>query len=504
MALEQENLDQMFAVTEPLASVRRPYPKQLDAQKAYGEVEKVMDFLDNDEAIAIAGGQRDNLVSLTMMIIMTQRVMFNRTLRQITPDSLVDGVLITLKVVAGSRQLLAIIAEVTLRLSDFLVENKLTPLRDLADDYLERLSERDPQLLMEMGQPLEGQEDGAPVSGNPLSNAPLELLDEEDTPFFVQSSGWGIDWNEFIAQVAAKNSPAQLQLAYYLFDGYQPLYQKILQQAGSVGEKKLTEQETDQVVFQFSLIWIFSKALNRGAIVDLAKVFHLFMKFNLDRGGITAQQYAITQRLGNQALIGVTLSRKLSEPVDFYEYQRTFNEGCRYADEVFTNPNYTVNVAKLQRLLLVHEVVPGRAFYDRHDYPLALKKQLDQHQLELEMAKANKLMAAFESGAVVADLSSNDWATYKQLILQVHHDMVVRYNRRLRQWTMESIRDCFQRLYQEQRVLDKKPAFFRVFQYYLYTAEDNGALKNTDGVLDGVAMSMPTYIAESVNAMTTY
>ncbi|AVK61559.1 hypothetical protein C5Z25_07150 [Lactobacillus sp. CBA3605] len=332
-----------------------------------------------------------------------------------------------------------------------------------------------------------------------FQNSPVILQDATITPFFTQPQYNVIDFNRFIDQIAAKHSPAQLQLAYAFFMEKDDILGHILQAADDVDGLKLTEQADDDIAFRFFICWIFAKRLNMTAIIDLAKVFHLLLKFMLDNQLLNAQAYAVVQRIGNQALIGVVKARQ-ADNQNFNQEMMLFSQGRKLADEIFTKPNYTIDVGKARVVLAkMGQPQPAMATFVPQK-PLKLKKYLDQHQLDLELKQAHRLLNNFQM-AVKDKLALSDWTVYESWILQIHHNMVVNYNRRLRQWTQESLLACLINSYQENRTLDATPAVFRLFQLYLFSIEDQGAIQNGERLFMALENSYKYYVTSSTNAL---
>ncbi|AVK64121.1 hypothetical protein C5Z26_08350 [Lactobacillus sp. CBA3606] len=332
-----------------------------------------------------------------------------------------------------------------------------------------------------------------------FQNSPVILQDAAITPFFTQPQYSGIDFNRFIDQIAAKHSPAQLQLAYAFFMEKDDILGHILRAADDVDGLKLTEQADDDIAFNFFICWIFAKRLNMTAIIDLAKVFHLLLKFLLDNQILNAQAYAVLQRIGNQALIGVVNARQADEH-DFNQEMMLFSQGRKQADKIFTKPNYTIDVKKA-KIVLAKMNRPQSALANfSPQKPVKLKKGLDQHQLDLELKQAHRLLNDFQM-AVEDELAQSDWTVYESLILQIHHNMVVNYNRRLRHWTQESLLACLINCYQENRLFDATPTFFRLFQGYLFSIEDQGAIQNGERLFMALENSYKYYVTSSANAL---
>jgi len=497
-----EMLNKMYVATAALQSVRRPVPEHLEEADIHREIKQLKGFFTDEQAQKFTGGDRGELLTATTILVMNQRLLFNRKLEEITSTSFADGILIGMRAADDDLQSLAVIGMLAVELCGFLEKQHITSEYGLAENLLNLIRDRDSKvynMMSELASPSAGE------TPNDLMyvNDPLYLTSEEATEFFVQSHEFDVDFNDFIEMVAAKNSPAQLQLAYQFFEVRWPVYLKILGLGRQFNHDELVEENVHNVRFEFSLVWIFAKGLKLGAIVDLAKVFHQFMKFCLDQGLLTSRQYAVLQRLGNQELITSVTCRNLDQWENAVAYQQKSEEGLTIADKIFTNPNYTISVPKAKKSLATIDTTPVMAFPILNDHPFKLKKELDQHQLDLEMKHVHKLLTTFRKYAAF-EPSEADWAIYEAAILQIHHDMVVDYNRRLRQWTMESLEICLVQIYQSNRTLDKKPAFFRLLQLYLYIIEDEGAVKNADALIDGVEHSMSAYIAASTNRLTRY
>lgn len=499
MEVNQQLFERMITAAQNLKSVKRPVPKQIEREEVFRETDIAHAVLTDHTASELLGDQTRDFEKLLILLIVNQRLAFNRPLSQITPRSLIDGLLISLHESLNDAERLAL-AQTIYLLCGYLEEHQLTTERNLLTRYLDLLDQRAPELAERMDEAIAPDEPDPTVLSREYVNQPVHLLSDETTLFYNQDSSIGIDFNGFIDSVAVKHSPAQLQVAYQLFLGDDQQYQRILVQMMRYQGKQPTAEEEHQILFEFSLIWMFSKALTAEAVIDLAKVFHLFMKFGLTVGLFNARQYAVLQRLGNQALIGVTVSRREDSFTSFNQQQIRFAEGVALADTVFINPNYTISVPKAKQLLARLNVEPVQAFHLSHDHPLKLKKSLGQHQLDLELAQAKRQIADFRAQNTV--ISEEDWSVYRTMLLEIHREMVVQYNRRQRQWTRESLSVCLETIYQQQPDLDSRPTCLRVLENYLEHLDAAGAIKNVETLLWAVDYTATAYLAFSANRLT--
>lgn len=488
---------EMSAAAQNLSSVKRPLPERFSEQQVEQAIDKIQGLFDSDELLMVDASM-DEIAMYTTLIVSTQVLVFNRALNQITAASLADSVAVVMPRIQPKQSALIEIAEITLQLSRYLIQQRLVP-ATIDDDYLELLNKQRPDLTTAISDNLFLPEEDMTQSTSSniyFDNWPIMLVDDCQTTLYAQSGSYQVDFNDFIDEVANRHSPAQLQLAYTLFFGDQPLYQFLLN-CGNPLVDSSQKYMSESLPFSFQMKLTFSRGLTSAGVIMFAKVIHQFLKFCLNRQLLTARDYASLLKLSNRGLIRAAVVRHI-EDVNTILSQSATGDGL--ADKIFTRPNYTIDVAAAKKELAQLDMTP-RATPINPDAKLELKRALSVRQIENELQKAAVWIAKLES--MVGDaVSSQTKKIYRTAMLQVHQTMLQSYHRQTKHWTRDSLMAALQALFQSNRDLDQYPAFLRYWEAYLSVIDDEGGLTSYMALIDGLQWCGLEYLCRSANALT--
>ncbi|WP_318765026.1 hypothetical protein [Lactiplantibacillus carotarum] len=484
-------IQMMFQAVDGRKTVRYPLPETIDElglKRDQRQVSQLLRRLDSEYDADIQ--------AMVEYLIALQRLLFNRGLSQITPESMADLIAIALPAGKMADEEIQMMASLAGYVVHVLAEQNIIQGADTDERYLATVEKVRPDLTSDI--PVDT-ETVTPdnyfaqmVSAGFFECDPVVLWDENQTPFFVQPSSAGVDFNEFIAQIAAKHDPLQLLAAYRLFDGEDYGYQKILY-ADQPRNGQLIVDDSE-LGFRLSLVWIRLNTLRSEAVLAELKVYHQFLRFCLDHELLTAQRYAKLLKVGNQVAIMCTLTAA----GDFSLWNTNETEGKRLADQIFTKPNYTLNLKQARALFATRGYTPTEdSSQIPTTSPLILAKPLDQHQLELELKRADKNLTGLNEKIATQDFA--DLPLYAGFVRDLHQKMVQDYHRRLNRWTQQSLCECLCTLFQENDWVASHPTILRYLQVYLFYVADTGAVKNDESLFDGIYLAETDYLRISEN-----
>ncbi|MFB9768775.1 hypothetical protein [Lactiplantibacillus modestisalitolerans] len=490
---EQKEMMAMLDATQNCQTVRYPLPATIDElglRRDQQQLTQLFKKMDPDYSADIE--------AMVDYIVAMQRLCFNRGLNQITPESMAD--LMTVAFPAGHMddeelKMMTGLAGFILHLLD---DAQVIQTPNVDERYLTALEKTRPDLTADIPMETEMDEPKNPLAAMAAQGFfdcdPVVLLDEDETLFFAQPDIQGIDLNDFIETIAKKHSPLQLLAAYRLFQGENYQFSRILTADQLVNGREPSEHE---IRFQLKLFWLRLRRLRTEAVLAEIKVYHQFLRFCLDNGGLTARRYAKLLKYGNQEALAILLSA----PDSLGDWNSLDKESQRMVDGIFTNPNYTLNLKAARALFKKIRYQPVDEILHQPTYPLVLSKPLDQHQLDLEMQRAIKSLTLMMTD-VPRDLFP-DIENYKAFTLKLHKRMVQHYHRRLNRWTEESLLECLCDVFREDQWAATHPTILRFLEIYVEFLGDMGYVKNEDALYNALWHSMADYLTISENAVAS-
>ncbi|MFD1671547.1 hypothetical protein ACFQ5M_05525 [Agrilactobacillus yilanensis] len=495
MAKDQQMFQEIAKATQNLATVRKPLPTIVDEVAVRRDQKQLRPFFSDRGALSATDQDLEQLLQLTGQAVTMQQVFFNRTLGQITAASLADGILVGFTAAGMAQQTLKQAVTVGYELCIFLLNKGIvTSDSEMPNNFLALIQENRPDLMTAFEMAEGPVADEVQEGSDFFANEPIKLVSDDITSFFAQSDKITTDFNEFIQQMATKNSPAKLQLALTFFNGINPTYVQVFNlkriYEAYPEQPNVVEEACQQFFLGFN---DFIKGLTPQSLINVSKTWHMFLKFCLNYKHLTSGQYQRFLKTGNRMILQMAAISGKNRDDDFEELSQL-------ADTVFTRPNYTIDTAKARVILAKLNMTPVMPKV-KNQYAPKLKKKLDAHQLELELKQAKQHLADFKL-TVIGDVPEVDYACYEAVLLELHTKMVTDYNRRLSRWTVDSFRACLMQWFKENRQLDQRPAFFRFLQSYLANLEENGIIHNGDILLGGVRAAMETYFITSINALS--
>lgn len=494
----------IFKAMKHLKTVRRPVPEKLNKDELLKDIEKVHPFFKQVSDEMKIRKESDLVESVTIMVLMIQRKFFNRSLWQITANSLVDLITeVATKMVGNNKGELIQITGVVIHLSEYLAEHRLVmDNRDLTDRLLDTLKQRRPDLIDQLYEQImleEGTEAGFDMSTEGtltlremLANDPIRLSGDEQISYLFFADP-RVDFNEFIGQIYNKHNRAQLLLAYSFFNERKMIGSEILDYAST-----WTPQNVNDPYDTFRLNFSIAKDLDVNGVINLSKVFHQFMRFCQDQGLVTALQYREVLKNGNNDILDTITD----QGGIFRVITKKQAEVRSRASEIFSKPNYTINAKKATEILSdLNWQNKDTVFKSMHfstSNSAKLSKKLDQHQLDLELKKANKEIENLkDSFPSIKDIS--ELKMYEDFVIKVHTKMVKKYNRRLRNWTMESLIDCLETLYRSNHKMYEYPAHLRYLELYIGQLDDDNAIGSFSSLINGLEIITERYLALGTN-----
>jgi len=491
MAGYDADIDIMMQATKDLKTVHRPLPEKVTGQDVNQEMAKLAGFMTDTDALRCVGGNPNWLRKVTTNLVLIQRVLFNRTVWQITANSLVDGILVGLAATSRTDRELAMHVDVADWLCRYLMANHLVLDRlDLAGRFCREVTRRRSDLMIIVKQRRAASSE-LRFDRDFFRNTPVKLVDDEQTDFFTQVVPYekdfnpaAVDFNQFITEVAAQNSPARLQISYGFFDPFKHIADSLLSLVAD------GENEESGLVPFFQELWYYAPAWTMATVLATLQVYHQFLKFCLTQQLMDAQTYAVFLRVGRRQLVVNYLGSRLAIGTKAELYA------------IFSKPNGTLNITKARQIMQGWQIKPKTFDFVPERKPnLALKRVLDDHQLALELNRAQRYLAELEN-MIKLPFDVADKQLYHKVVLQIHAIMVKKYNRRLRQWTLASLAECLQHFFEENGYLDLKPTFFRFFELYLNHLDDEGALGSWESCGYALEVSYLGYLVASTNRLS--
>ncbi|WP_125580043.1 hypothetical protein [Levilactobacillus cerevisiae] len=492
---KDEFFERIWQATKDLDSVRKPLPKEMSQERVFTEMTKARGFLQDQATLNNFSGYSGGLESLLGTIVTVQVLCFNRDVDQMTAESLAEAALIGFRTFTSSPEELAELANATKFFCAYLEKAHLAA-SGLTADYEKRVQELQPDVAAFMNQPTYADNDD--FYNHIFANDPVMLLPVNQDDMFAQDQNlFGIDFNEFLAQVAKKHNPVQLQLAYVLFLTGFPIYSILLTwgERLSTTTKSLTE---DEYRLHIGTLWSFADRLTTAGIVALSMVIHQFLKFCLDKGKIDARAYALLLKASNR---GVIRSVVMSDGLHFQreEWRQKSQESIQLADAIFTKPNYTIDVAKAVAQLEALNWQPVGMAADALTR-LTLKNPLSARIIARDRAGAQDRLTEINQ-VLASTVATADLTVYSEAVLQLHTIMTQTLHRQKRQWTKDSLYAALLQLFQTNRELDSRPTFLRYFQIYLLETDRADAIKDLVALNRALARSSDFYVTTSANAL---
>lgn len=492
----------IFEKIQNLKTVRKPVPSRMDEVELSKDIQKVQPYLN----LVTSGLEHDKAMiidALVKLIITVQRKFFNRSLWQTTAYSLGDSITSVISEMVDRKKDLIQILKMTINLASYLAKHHLVmDSQDLVDRMLERVSEKRPKLVEELFESTlndliedDNFDDDYPEAPlritEFLQNDPIRLLRDEDSYLFSQNSH--IDFNQFIEKIYKKHSKSQLFLAYSFFSGPKEVGSQILDYAMNWPASKARTYELSYV-FNF----VIALDLNLNGVINLSKVFHQFMKFCQDQELITDNQYREVLKEGNDAILSM-----ITDQIGFNKDRSTKKISIwKKADEIFSKPDHTINVKKATEILADLDWTNKSTVVERmtqwRPKQIKLSKKLNQHQLDLELKKANiEIENLKKHFPMLNDIS--ELKDYENFVIKIHTKMVRKYNRRLRNWTMESLIDCLETLYRTNHKIYEYPAHLRYLELYISQLDDDHAIGSFSSLTNGLEIATGRYLTLGIN-----
>jgi len=492
-----EMLRTIYTATKGLHSIRPASSRQRNSDLLLKEVNEISGFSKDSAALEIFDNDADALEAFVEGIVTIQFAIFNRTLAQMTAESLADGVLTGLGAVLDTN--IGELAEMrkVVHLFCVYIEAHHLAKPGLAVEFEQLVTQKRPDVVA-----FSDSDDGRTVEINGLDAAdwldcdPVKLLPIDQTEMFAHFIE-DVDFNTFIALIAKRHSPAQLQLAYGLFLTREPIYSALLEWAEFMddGRHLYSIEEIDLYV---SSLWSFASGLTTDGLIALSKVIHQYLKFCLNQELISDRQYATLLKMSNRGIVKAAVMWPLARQNVTLAVQRG-QESVAISDRIFTRVNYTIDTVKAhQELDALHRQPVATAV--NPDAKLVLKKSLTDRQETSELKQAQERLTGMEK-QFGSSLTVADGMAYRQAILQIHQIMIEKFHRQVKHWTRDSLAAALIALFQDDRNLDTRPVFLRYLQFYLGTLLRANAIGSLDALDEGMMQAVFEYICCSTNAL---
>lgn len=470
--MNREELAKVALAVHDLPTVRRPLPEHIDQVGLQRDINQIKRLLDRDMEDSA------RLMSYLSEVIILTRLFFNRSVQQTTVPALVDLTLVALPATGVSEDELTDFVTAIYYYCEIIAAYDLCDSGDaLGIQYVAAIRSQHPALTLGLISDSDADSRLAMGLDNGFFKQPLVLVAAGLTPFYSQKSELAVDFNEFIAQIQQKNDPALLNAALLFFLGdEEPVYFKILQLA----------RQTNPADSRLVLLWRQPKTVSWQANVVLLQSYQAFFDFCANKKLITPAEANKMQRFAVDYLL-----------TSLYHDQE---QVAAFSNQIFTGKDQGLNLAKVQQVLQAHPYSVSEWERPRLSYPLALKKVLDQHQLDLELANAQAYLRDLVGDVSAAELP--ELQLFSDFILEIHRTMVTKYHRRVSQWTHESLQDCLMTMLNRHDQLVNQPTILRFLQLYLFTLDDVEAIKNVDVLLFAVEHTADSYLCHSIDVLT--
>ncbi|BDZ31941.1 hypothetical protein RA086_11930 [Lactiplantibacillus sp. WILCCON 0030] len=236
--------------------------------------------------------------------------------------------------------------------------------------------------------------------------------------------------------------------------------------------------------------WGGTEEWNVETILASFQVYQDFLGFCVTQSLLDKHDYSILLKSGNQVLI-TSVAEKHAVKITAADLRQAFPGTDGVADLV-----------EIKQLLMDWQIEPQvRDYTPKQTTPMVLKKALTKHQLDLDLNGARKHLTTLDETLDVP-IAEADRQCYHEVILQLHHDMVTTYHRRMKQWTLATLTASLQKMFRETRQLDGKPTFFRYLQLYIDSQGQAHRLISWESCAAAVQISVIPYLIASTNALS--
>ncbi|MFD1410860.1 hypothetical protein [Lapidilactobacillus gannanensis] len=469
--MNQEEIAKVAVAVRGLPSIRLPFPEHIDQvglQRDLNQVSQLLSDAAEDSEVAF---------SYLSEVVLMERLFFNRSLQQITVDSLADVVLVALPTVERSDDELDSFVTLIFYFCQLLTDNGIITNNSLmGTKFIEAIQRRQPELTDEItGDEAVGSRLEMGIM-NHFFTQPLQLLPAGLTSFFNQEFDLDVDFNEFLAEIQQKNDPALFEAALLLFVEDEPSYLKVLNAAN----KPFSEIE------RFYPFWARLNLMSPAGLLKLLQSYQDFLDFCVVR--------AVMSRTTAQKIWQSSSRRLLS-----YLYADA-QQAVTVGQSIFSGPAQRLNPKMARKILQDQPYTATLPFELGPAHPLKLAKKLDQHQLDLELKRVQGYLRDFTGNVTLVELP--ELTLFTNFILKLHRTMVLTYHRRVNQWTYESLRNCLEHILVREQQFVGHPLIFRFLQLYLFTLDDEGAIKNADILYTALEHEVQVFLYHSIDVQT--
>ncbi|AEV94790.1 hypothetical protein [Pediococcus claussenii] len=478
-----EKFLKLRTVLSELPTVRQPISETFDEKRVEREEKKLDKMTKTREFLKRPNEFKRYYHELTELIVRIQVTMFNRDIKDWTPESLADAMteVIPLLDIAKKWDVLDQLDDVMADIIYFITGQHLVKHgeREFTDDYFKIMSERRMSINYDFG--------SENFLKHQFKSDPIQLSQDDSDLLFVGGINSELldNLEEFLSEQSKTDNSLQMQITYALLTE-RP---RNLMDAFFATDYEDIEETT--IIYQ-SLFERYVGIMNVETFIDMSKVIHKLAKFLNRQGWVDDTKYQELLKQGNQLLFYMS---KLSEKF-------TSNSLDRIETKVFNGPNYTINASNARKYLSK----PGITLINTKLHPnekFKLKNVLDDHQLDLEIAQFRKNMDSFLTIRISDPNLIFDKELFCEVILNIHKQMVRKYNRRLSKWTTRSLTDCLRQIYAEINILDEKPLFLRFFDIYLQYLNEIGKIKDYGTLHRALMNSRTDYFVNTIRRLSS-
>ncbi|WP_125767202.1 hypothetical protein [Lapidilactobacillus wuchangensis] len=475
--MDQEDFAKIALAVRNLPTVRQPFPENIDQVGLQRDMNQISRLLNRDLDDA------EVAMSYLGEVILFERLFFNRSLQQITVASLADLVLVALPAIGTTTEELTDFVGAIFYFCQLIAANELIANSSLMGaNFIDAVRQRRPELTDDIAAADEDSDSRLAMGlSNHFFTEQLVLLPAGLTSFYSQDAQGTVDFAEFIEQTEQQQDPALLAATLLLFIGDEPGYLKILAWAPT-SDRAMTAVST------FVSFWRLPAQLTAAGLLTVMQSYQNYLDFCVAKQLLSRATAEQIRLLGNHYL----LEEVYHDPA----------QSQAMAAKIFSGVGQRLNIAAGRQALLQnpYPIKKSTATIDGiFRVQLKLSTKLDQHQLDLELNRARKFLAIF-TGDVTGD-ELPELNLFMSFVLKIHQTMVKQYNRRLSQWTYQSLLDCLETLFEADTQLAAKPTILRFLQLYLFTLDDEGAVKNADMLFTAIEDAADTYLCHSASLL---
>ena len=499
-----------------LKSVRRPVPDEIDKDAFQKDLDKIMPLFDVIEKEVDDPMQAQFLQDMTATMLMMQRRYFNRSLWQITVQSLADQEKYVMGLLSNNdEEEMANSTFVTMKLAGFIAEQGLAmDCQDMDERFLAKMAITSPNVIDKLSNDTSEFDDDDLANEDYDDDFDLSSYDlDEDEMEDVFHGNNGLKYSEYsrselleipmkvanpvdselmcsdnyvllnsvVSDLAQKYTPTQMKLLYSLCNTDKVNVYHMTTPADAIlngmkdfgKTKKLNNPSLIKKYFEKQIS--YQDTLDKA--LDFIKVIDDFIEEVQQLIEISDEAFqAFTEKI-HEYVYGflIEVDAKNADKKGYFQYD---------LDDYLDKSKTRMDPKKIRQLFKELNWTPLQAKEKAVKVP-QLTKDLDQHQVDLEIDYVKPIIeettdfVQAENDRVKALVEKYEAALY-----EFHKIMVTDLNRRQKSWTEASIYYALHKLVTENKELANDVTFLRYFEMYMNGYADRG--ENVDKYMKAV------------------